>query len=196
MFIVLPLPAFCYDFFSPTYLLERDFLILIMSSASFSLIWPSNNGSSLASHQTSTTQRTTVHSCAEARCGIGEVLTVFAKPINGKQAHYSILTNIIELVPWRYKYSPISQSSMNRNRLSFMLRAGSDIVLTPINCKRWRIQLDGECHLCNSRLFTALYSARCHNPRLIHYVLQTRQRPDTVDILRHVTCSDKRGHSA
>ena len=36
-------------------------------------------------------------------------------------------------------------------QLSFLLRAGTDTLPTPLNLKRWRIRVDSRCHLCMNR---------------------------------------------
>ena len=42
-------------------------------------------------------------------------------------------------------------------QLSFILRAGSDTLPTPLNLCRWKIQTNPRCPLCNSRSPTALH---------------------------------------
>ena len=41
-------------------------------------------------------------------------------------------------------------SGLPSGQLSFLLRAGSDTLPTPLNLARWRIQADPRCPLCNS----------------------------------------------
>ena len=37
-------------------------------------------------------------------------------------------------------------------QLSFLMRAGSDTLPTPINLRRWRIKVDSKCCLCENQL--------------------------------------------
>ena len=42
-------------------------------------------------------------------------------------------------------------SGLPSGQLSFLLRAGSDTLPTPLNLSRWKLQTDPQCPLCNSR---------------------------------------------
>ena len=48
-------------------------------------------------------------------------------------------------------------SGLPSDQLSFLLRAGSDTLPTPLNLARWRIQTDPCCPLCNSQRPTILH---------------------------------------
>ena len=39
-------------------------------------------------------------------------------------------------------------------QLSFLMRAGSDTLPTPLNLRRWRIKVESKCYLCENRLPT------------------------------------------
>ena len=40
---------------------------------------------------------------------------------------------------------------------SFLLRAGTDTLPTPLNLKRWRLKVDSKCHLCGSSAPTVFH---------------------------------------
>ena len=41
-------------------------------------------------------------------------------------------------------------SGLPAGQLSFLLRAGADILPTPLNLKRWKYRVEAKCHLCSS----------------------------------------------
>ena len=46
------------------------------------------------------------------------------------------------------------QAGLPAGQLSFLLRAGSDTLPTPLNLKRWRMRIDSRCALCSHHLPT------------------------------------------
>ena len=49
------------------------------------------------------------------------------------------------------------QHGLPAGQLSFLLRAGSDTLPTPLNLKRWRLRVDSQCHLCGSSVPTVFH---------------------------------------
>ena len=49
------------------------------------------------------------------------------------------------------------QRGLPPGQLSFLLRAGSDTLPTPLNLKRWNLRVDSKCHLCGSSTPTVFH---------------------------------------
>ena len=49
------------------------------------------------------------------------------------------------------------QLGLPAGQLSFLLRAGSDTLPTPLNLKRWRLRVDAKCGLCGDCSPTVLH---------------------------------------
>ena len=80
--------------------------------------------------------------------------------------HTKIWDAQLERLKVQSKFQDIIADCPSRNRiisglpsgqLSFLLRAGSDTLPTPLNLARWRIQTDPRCPLCNSQRPTILH---------------------------------------